>query len=415
MNLTNKAITYLLSNIINASIPFLLLPLLTRVLTPSEYGEVALFQSLVIGLGAIIGVNTVGSANRKYYDDDIKNHELARYNGSCIQILIVSTLFTLLLLLPLYESLAFYLSISPKWIFSSVIVSVGVYLIQFRLGQWQIRGKASRFGIYQILTSFLNMGLSVLFVVAFNFGAQGRIDGQLYAVLFVSLLGIISLFKDKLVTLTVVDYKFIKEALKFGIPLIPHVFGAFLLSSVDRFVISRELGLSQAGTYMVVAQVGMVLALLFDAINKAYVPWLFDILKRDCIKEKGLLVKNTYLYFIFLLSISPIFFLLGPKFITLFAGANYKVSGTLIGLICLGQIFGGMYLMVTNYLFYHKKTGTLSIVTIGVGVLNLLLILILIQPYNLVGVALAFVISKFFQFILTWWLAYKVSDIPWVK
>ena len=38
---------YLVSNVLNAAIPFALLPVLTRVLDPSEYGQVAMFQTLL--------------------------------------------------------------------------------------------------------------------------------------------------------------------------------------------------------------------------------------------------------------------------------------------------------------------------------------------------------------------------------
>lgn len=59
---------YLFSNILNAAIPFALLPILTRYLSPAEYGEVAMFNTLLGALGAFVGLNVVGAAGRKYFD-----------------------------------------------------------------------------------------------------------------------------------------------------------------------------------------------------------------------------------------------------------------------------------------------------------------------------------------------------------
>lgn len=70
-----------------------------------------------------------------------------------------------------------------------------------------------------------------------------------------------------------------KEAASFGVPLIPHIMGGFLLMTVDRAVIGSVLSLDAAGYYMVAAQIAGILGIALDSVNKAYVPWLFEKLK----------------------------------------------------------------------------------------------------------------------------------------
>ena len=90
---------YLASNILNGIIPFILLPILTRYLAPSEYGEVAMFQTLLGALGAFTGSVFVGAAGRKYYDSNLNRNELAEFIGSCIQLVVIfSTLVFIILL-----------------------------------------------------------------------------------------------------------------------------------------------------------------------------------------------------------------------------------------------------------------------------------------------------------------------------
>ncbi|MEM8258410.1 polysaccharide biosynthesis protein, partial [Morganella morganii] len=59
---------YLFSNILNALIPFILLPFFSQYLDTEAYGKIAIFQLIITGLGAIIGLNTVGAASRYYFE-----------------------------------------------------------------------------------------------------------------------------------------------------------------------------------------------------------------------------------------------------------------------------------------------------------------------------------------------------------
>ncbi|WP_372933131.1 lipopolysaccharide biosynthesis protein [Shewanella putrefaciens] len=271
MSLAKRSLVYLLSNIINAAIPFLLLPILTRVLSPTEYGQIAMFQTMVTGLAAFVGLNAVGAANRKYYDHDNSMQELGQYNGTCLQILLGSSVFLLILCVIFSTQLSEFLSVPDSWIYSTLLFSALSFVINLRLGQWQVRGEAFKFGALQISNSLFNMGLSLLLVVALNLGAQGRVDAQVMAATLSALVAFYMLTKDKLVSLFSWRPDYLKQALEFGVPLVPHVFGFFLLSAVDRFVINQELGLAQAGIYMVAVQLSMALNIVFDAINKAYV------------------------------------------------------------------------------------------------------------------------------------------------
>lgn len=83
------------------------------------------------------------------------------------------------------------------------------------------------------------------------------------------------------------------------------------------------------------------------------------------------------------------------------------------GWIALGQGFQGMYLMVTNYIFFSKKTGMLSVVSISSGLLNLILLVTLIPILGLQGAAMAFAASMGIRFILVWRVAQRRHSMPW--
>lgn len=407
-----KSMIYALSSILSASIPFLLLPILTRYLSPEQYGQVAMFNLFTAALVAVIGLSVVGAANRRFFEEDVSHIELARFNGNCVFILLASTLTALLALFFFRTLLAGYLGIPSDWIYLGVMSVFFAFMLNLRLGQWQIRGNAKSYGVLQVTNSLIVLLFSLLFVISLHLGAEGRIYGIVLTSIIIAFFSYYSLRKEQLF---IFEYnrEDIKYALSFGIPLIPHVIGGFLLLSVDRLVINKELGLEMTGIYMVAVSLGGALNIIFNSINKAYSPWLFGKLKENNQVQKIKIIKNTYLYFIFLIFMSLLAFFIGPPILKLMVGEKFYEASSILPIIIIGQVFFGMYLIVTNYIFFVKKTKYLSYVTISSGAINVALLLLFIPCYGIRGAAFAFVIANILRFLGTWLLSVKLYSMPW--
>jgi len=265
----------------------------------------------------------------------------------------------------------------------------------------------------QVSQSILNFISSIILVVIFKHGAQGRVDAILATTVIYALLSICLLYKNKLIKLTVIRKDYIADALSFGLPLVPHVVGIFFLSSLDRFFINKHLGISEAGIYMFAVQLSLGVAVVFDAINKAMITWLFSSLANNKVEQLKRVVKLTYLFFGVIFLFGCFSFVIGPWVVRLIGGHKFEEATEVIGWLCLGQCFGGMYLMVTNYLFYAKRTGRLSLVTVSTGIFNIILMLILIPINGIVGVAMSFSLSMCIRFFATWWLTSRLHLVSW--
>lgn len=404
---------YLASNIFNAAIPFALMPVLTRFLGPSGYGQVAMFQVLVGAAAALTGFSVLGSATRKRYDLDLPPAEMAKFVGACVQILLASSI---LVFLPAYlfrETIANSLELEAPWVLGAVMVAACGFLVNLRLGQWQVLGHARKYGQLQVGVTLITVLLSLLLVVVFLQGARGQILAQVYVAPCFGVFALFLLSREGMLRMAWRP-DLIREALSFGIPLVPHLAGLFVLKAADRIVIQRQLGLDQAGIYMAAAQLTLVMAIVFDAINKAFVPWLFERLRRGDPAEKAMVVRVTYLYFVVALAAAGVAFLLGPTVVRVVAGRGFEASGALVGWLALGQAFAGMYLMVTNYIFYSKRTGLLSLATIASGALNIALLLALVPAFGVLGAAWAFTIAMGVRFLLVWAVAQRRHPMPWM-
>lgn len=411
-NFIKSSSIYILSSIFSAIIPFTLLPVLTRYLTPGEYGQIAMFTIFTTGLGALIGLSVHGAASRRFFDESITETELARFNGNCFFILLISTCIALFFLVFVDMFLANYLGIPPAWVYLGVLSVFCSFILNIRLGQWQIRNKAKSYGALQITNALVVLLFSLLFVISLKLGPNGRIYGIVLASVIIGALSFFTLCNDKLV-LFEYNRADINYALSFGVPLVPHVIGGFLLLSVDRLVINKELGIEMTGIYMVAINLGSALNIIFNSINKAYSPWLFDQLKAGKQNSKRDIVKKTYLYFIFLVLMAALSFLIAPPILKLVVGEKFHQAADVLPIIVIGQVFLGMYFMVTNYIFYIRKTKYLSYITISSGAINVFLLLLLIPNYGIGGAAFAFMIANLWQFTCTWVVSSKLYDMPW--
>lgn len=407
-----KTLVYTFCAIFSAAIPFLLLPVLTRYLSPEEYGQIAMFNVFIAALAAIIGFSVHGAANRRFFDEDVSDIELARFNGNCFFILLISTALALLMLTFFDIHLASYLGIPNTWIYLGIANVFCGFVFNLRLGQWQIRGQAKSFGFLQITSSLIALSFSLLFIVLLRLGPEGRIYGIVLSSVIVGFISYYTLINNKLF-LFEYNQQDIKEALSFGIPLIPHVLGGFLILSLDRLLINKELGLEMTGIYMVAVGLGSALNIVFNSINKAYTPWLFGELKENNQDKKIDIVKYTYIYFVFLMLMSVIAFFIASPILKLIVGEKFHQSADVLPIIVVGQVFIGMYFVVTNYIFYVKKTKFLSYVTISCGLINFILLLIFIPMHGINGAAVAFLIANLLRFVATWVLSIKLYAMPW--
>ncbi|WP_460155205.1 lipopolysaccharide biosynthesis protein [Pseudomonas sp. S2_B12] len=156
--LLNSTATYALANVINSAIPFFLLPVLTRVLAPSEYGVVTMFTTVVGALSAFTGLSIHGAVSVRHFDSGTDH---PRFVGACLGVLAVSTSLVLLVVWLMAGPLARSTEIPENWLLVAVLVSAAQSIVQVRLVIWQVRNEVMRYGLFQILQTFLNLSLSL--------------------------------------------------------------------------------------------------------------------------------------------------------------------------------------------------------------------------------------------------------------
>lgn len=410
--LFRAASVYTLSSILNASIPFLLMPILTRFLTPADYGVMVTFQLLNLVVSAITGMSIHGAIGRQYVEKD--RIDFPVFIGNCLFILAGSALLMMLVVAIGQDWIARLASFPKAWLPLVILVASCQFLSLCLLTILQMEGKASQYGLLQVSQTGLNLGSSVALVAGLGLGWRGGVLGQAFAIVVVGLASLAVMFHRRMVRFKY-DKKCIILALQFGAPLIPHALGAALLGITDRIMINNMIGLAATGIFSVGYQVGMVILLVQNSFNQAWVPFVFEKLAGGSEEDRVGIVRATYVYFVVILAASIALGLIAPLFLKVIAGKEFRGGAGVVFWIGLGYAFNGMYKMVSVYLFYSMRTYLLGLVTIFTAGLNVACCYFLITWQGAVGAAQATALAFFVSFLLTWYFSARTMEMPWSK
>ncbi len=404
---------YSVANILNAAIPFLLLPILTNHLKPADFGLISMFQ-LILGFTIpFSGINTDGAISRQYFNT--LNNKLAfkYYLSNAFLIVCVSSIILSILYYFFGSTVSSYTDFPVDWLWVIMVCSFSQNVLEILLSLLQVQQKAMQFSILRITKTFVEMGLSVLLILYVKNSWESRIEAQLIASILFLVLAIFLLLKMGWVVIKI-SKKDVIDLLRFGIPLIPHVIGAVVISMIDRMFITKMVGLEETGLYSVGFQVGQVISLIQTSFNQAWVPYFYEKLTKRDFATNLKIVKFTYIYFIVMLVLVALLSIVTPFIFEWFLGKDYSNAIKYVFWIGLGFAFNGMYKMVVNYFFYIKETYWVSILTFITAAINVGLNFVLIRLNGSVGAAQATAISFLIQFILVWLLSAKKYKMPWL-
>ncbi|WP_339165018.1 oligosaccharide flippase family protein [Siminovitchia sp. FSL W7-1587] len=409
-SLFGSAGIYMITQVLNASIPFLLLPVITRYLSPEEFGIYSMFKVVSGLVFSIIGIGINGAITRVYYDKN--KGELARYIANSFLLVTINSILMYLVFGLFTDFISDKTYIPNNWLWTVILVSYGKVIFQATLVIWQVENKPFTYGAFQILQTTLNFTLNLWFIISLNLNWTGAILAETIAFFGFGILGFFFLLKNKWLKFKI-SIQDIKHIISYGSPLIPHVVGMYVITASDRFLITALVGISETGLYTVGYQIGMIIMILQDSFNKAWVPWLFSKLKQNNDFLKIKIVKFTYIYFVIIILAALILYALSPIILQIMAGPAYQNASQFILWLGLGYAFNGMYKMVTNYIFFDGRTYYLATITFITAVINILISYALIKLNGPIGAAQGTAISYLISFFLTWYFSNVVYKMPW--
>lgn len=411
MSIRKQIFSYTGINILNSSIPFLLLPILTAYLHPSDYGFLSLIQLLMALSLPIVLMNTHSLLTIEYANLSYPQFQqlvstiiwIPLFGFILLEIFFFLFKTNIILLFHIPEEYIFYI---PLFVLFQVIPTI-VPIV------FQAKKEPLNFGKYKIPMTITNLLLSLFLVVILNMGWEGRLWGIVSAFLLFTGIGIIVLYRIQLLRFTF-DKTLLVSSLNFGLPLIPHSLAGVFLTMSDRIFLANMLGTESVGIYSVAFQISSIITIIMTSINQAWAPNLFEKLNdHPSLESKIKIVKKIY-KILGLMTITTFIFVLSvPLLYYLFIDNKYSDGQTISILIAIAFLIQGYYFMMTNFIFYAKKTELLSMITVFSVFMIFILNYYFISLFGIYGSAYAMIMGWSLFFSITLITANRVYPMPW--
>ncbi len=205
-----------------------------------------------------------------------------------------------------------------------------------------------------------------------------------------------------------------KISILFGLPLILHVVGKFVINQSDRIFITKMVSLEEAGIYNIGYQVGTIMLIVVGAAGNFIQPFLYERLANLTKEAKSQIVRLSYgviaAFCVILIAIT----LATPTFFATLIDESYARGTVYVFWVGLSYFFWGVYLVFSSYIFYSGKTKILGWLALVNVVFNLVFNYFLIQLYGPLGAAYATCLSYFIVCVVIVYMANRLYPLPWL-
>lgn len=357
-----------LFSFLNAGISFVLLIIIAGFISPEGYGKINLFSTTVQIFTYFICLNTSGIISVVFFRKD--NTEFKRTINTVLVLTIgcflVLTLFLLIADKQLEKAIG--LDFYFQWI--ALWICLFQTLSQINLNIFRIEEKVKQYGIYSVSSAVLNFVLTILLVVTFKYDWVGRIYAQVICCMLLFLFSVVFLIKNEYITFVKPNRSSFKEALGFGLPLIPHSATPWLRQGLDRYFINAFHNTAQVGLFSLSMNFANIILMVGDAFNQTNSVYIYKNLaneNQDNVKNR--LRKQTILLSLFFAAITVI--IIGGSYVFVpWIFPKYESAVKYMPFLCLSMFFKCIYLQFCNFLFYFKKTLGLMYITFSCSLLH---------------------------------------------
>ena len=375
-----SGIVFTLATLFTKGLSIITVPIFTRIMSTDQIGIVNLYNSWFSMISVIATLSLTSGGYQlalKEFGNDKDGYESS--------VLTITTLMGLLILGVFCAAPTFWSNILGLPISLCALICIGFVVSpaqDFWMSRQRFDYKYKLSGAISIATAVIASALSIYVVLSMRSnGAEDTATGRLWAnyiVVYGAALcfSIYIFLKGR----KFFDKKYWKFSLSISLPLIGHAIAKQILDVSDRQMISRMVNNSAVGIYSTLYTVSSISLIAWNAINAAFVPYLFKNIdnenKHDDIRKISAVLLIAYAL------IAILFTYLAPEIVRILAPDEYYEAIYIMPPIAMGVSLTAVSNMYSNVLVYYKKTKVIMIASITAAVSNVILNYIFIRMYG---------------------------------
>jgi O-antigen/teichoic acid export membrane protein len=394
----------MIGEIVPRLLNFLLLPIMTRYLTPADYGVIGYVDSIIL----FVFIFSVFSLNvfliREYFDLDSFQSK-KKLIGNFFIILIAYNFFLFFIVFGLfYFSFQFLETQFPIVPFLTIALVCNFLEIFCLFPQiiYRVQERALSY-VYFASSKTLFHVIAVIFFLHFYYEDHGPIVKYYGVLLPCFIYALLSFYIVKKNAIFSFNFSQIKEGILFAMPLVLGALSICIIDVSDRIILENYVSMKDIGIYSIAYALGFGINIIIKGSYKAFEPLIYKNSKDHNFLTFFTAIKNEYYALIFVSCLFVVFF--SKEIVIFILPDTYYSAHTLIPIIVLAGFAKGIYTMQSMLLMIEKKTKVISKIMMLGAALNVLVNLLFIEYFGVIIAA----ISTLLSFLLMAFLVHKES------
>ncbi len=393
---------------------FALLPLYAAVLSPGDYGHLSVILAVatLVSVAFTMGVDT--AIVRNWFLLETRTDERAVWLGSVGLLTILGPASGAILIAGVLLITGGPILGTPvSWMILGIAgAATGVTALTLPLALLRAQERLGAFVRLNAAFAIANTVATVLLVVVLRLGVPGWLFGTLAAYL-VTLVVAVRILPWPRVNRRTFSLAPIADALKFGIPLLPHLVSHWVLQLADRAVLVGLVSASALGEYTLASNLALVVLVAAAGFGQSSMPSFARVASADKAYSELRPLVSQVVAVICALGLAA--GLLLPGAIRLLLPAAYAPAAHLIVWLVVGFTCAGLYQIPMNAIsLLTGRTRWVWVMSGSAGALNIALLYIFVPSGGVLAAAQATAVAYGVLLLLTGLYAVRLAGRDWL-
>lgn len=367
----------------------LIVPILSRIFVPAEYGVIDILNVTYVFALALIDLGVTTGLQKFYYER----------HGEDRRVLVTSAVVGTFLIASLFAAIGIVCA-KPIAVFGfgDSALRLPIILAALRLPADAIRQSVMvlfrldrqpiRFSLFSILSVVLLPTFTLVAVGPLGLGISGVFAG---ALLSTGVVAVAVSVDQRSRFVAAMDLGVFRRLIGFSAPGVPGDLVREALSMLPRYVLSVYSGLSAVGVFAITDKVARIVNMVRIAFNRAWNPFAFS--NAGAPDEKELYEKTFKVFGFLMLYIAFGIGVMSRPILWLLAPPEYFVPAYLVAGVCLYYGLNSMVLILSTALYTANRVAQTSYIEFVRLPVFLITAIILVPRYGVPGLVLSLNIS----------------------
>lgn len=391
-------------------------PIITRIFTVEEYGDLALFNATVSILLGLAKCGMTTSFIRSYAAVSAKDEERKRLYSSALG----ASLAFAFAIAGIYMIALFFLDERIGNILTAILLLAGIPIITGALRDLSyafLRAEERVFtlSVAGLLIRVGSIASGILACVVLLGGLKGYIVGVIAFEALGVLLLLFGFIRRRLFSVSKISPEVVRQLVLFGAPLLLFEMSSLINDYADRFVISYFLGSAQVGIYSVGYNfAGYVQGLVTSPLWMAIFPIYTKIYETEGREPTArFLATLLKIYLAVAILIVLVVSLTSREIIVLLASQKFEAAAAVTPFVIVSIMLYGTTHITGAGFYLTKGTRTIAVLTLVCATVKIALNLLLVPWFGILGAAYATVISYVALTVLVTWYSRDRLAVAW--